>query len=219
VPTGVAMRDAREQLFAAAERVLRAAGPHALTSRAVTAEADCAKGVLHRHFADFDAFLAELVLDRIAQLDGEAAALRDRAGEGSVVSNVAGALSALLGPVALAIVALITFRDDLRARLRETHPTGVPVLTEAVRIIASYLAAERLLGRVAAGADIDTLAPTLIGAAHLLLADRDASPPDQAAIEKVVTAVLAGVIRDQATGQCSRQSGAPSGASRLPAGS
>ena len=36
MPTGVALRDAREQMFAAAERILLRAGPHALTSRAVT---------------------------------------------------------------------------------------------------------------------------------------------------------------------------------------
>ncbi len=71
MPTGVAIRDAREQLFDAAERVLLRDGPNGLTSRAVTTEARCAKGVLHRHFADFDAFLAELMLDRI---DSQAAA-------------------------------------------------------------------------------------------------------------------------------------------------
>ena len=75
MPTGVAIRDAREQLFDAAERVLLRDGPHALTSRAVTTEAHCAKGVLHRHFADFDAFLAELVLDRIDRIGSQAAAL------------------------------------------------------------------------------------------------------------------------------------------------
>jgi AcrR family transcriptional regulator len=42
MPTGVALRDAREQLFAAAERVLLRAGPNGLTSRAVTAEAGVA---------------------------------------------------------------------------------------------------------------------------------------------------------------------------------
>jgi DNA-binding transcriptional regulator YbjK len=36
VPTGVHIRDAREQLFKAAERVLLRDGPSALTSRAVT---------------------------------------------------------------------------------------------------------------------------------------------------------------------------------------
>ena len=62
MPTGVALRDAREQLFDAAERILLRDGPNALTSRAVTTEAGCAKGVLHRHFTDFDAFLTDLVL-------------------------------------------------------------------------------------------------------------------------------------------------------------
>jgi AcrR family transcriptional regulator len=42
----VALRDARQQLFDAAERILLRSGPNALTSRAVTAEAGCAKGVL-----------------------------------------------------------------------------------------------------------------------------------------------------------------------------
>ena len=80
MPTGVHIRDVREQLFDAAERVLLRDGPSALTSRAVTTEAGVAKGVLHRHFADFDAFLAELVLNRIARLDSQAAALRNSAG-------------------------------------------------------------------------------------------------------------------------------------------
>jgi AcrR family transcriptional regulator len=47
VPTGVAFSDARVRLFDAAERVLLRDGPNALTSRAVTTEAGCAKGVLH----------------------------------------------------------------------------------------------------------------------------------------------------------------------------
>jgi AcrR family transcriptional regulator len=195
VPTGVAIRDAREQLFGAAERVLLRDGPNALTSRAVTTEAGCAKGVLHRHFADFDAFLAELVLDRIARIGGQAAALRESAGTGSVAGNLTGALTELFGPVAVAIVALITFRDDLRARLRQERPAGVPLLTEATAMIASYLTAERELGRIAADADVGTLAPTLIGAGHLLFADREGGPPEAGAVRKVVTAVMAGVAR------------------------
>src|SRR4051812_32031477 len=89
VPTGVAMRDVREQLFDAAERVLLQDGPSALTSRAVTAEAGCAKGVLHRHFTDFDDFLAEFVLDRAHRMDAQAATLREAAGTGTVVGNIA----------------------------------------------------------------------------------------------------------------------------------
>ena len=97
MPTGVALRDARQQLFDAAERVLLRDGPSALTSRSVTTEAGVAKGVLHRHFADFDDFLAELVLDRIARLDGQAAALRASAGTGTVTGNLTGVLIDLSG--------------------------------------------------------------------------------------------------------------------------
>jgi AcrR family transcriptional regulator len=194
VPTGVAIRDAREQLFAAAERILLRAGPHALTSRAVTTEAGCAKGVLHRHFADFDAFLAELVADRIARLGAEAEALRAAAGTGTVTDHLTSALTSVFSPVAVAIVSLITFRDDLRARLRQTRPRGVPLLAEATEMIAAYLGAEQDLGRVAAGADIATLAPTLIGAGHLLFADRESPPPDTAAVRRAVSAVVAGVV-------------------------
>ena len=193
MPTGVAIRDAREQLFDAAERVLLRDGPNALTSRAVTTEAGCAKGVLHRHFADFDAFLAELVADRIARLEGQAAALRASAGTGTVAGHLTDALMELFGSVALGIVSLVISRDELRARLRQVRPAGIPLLTEATAMIACYLTIERDLGRIAADADVDTLAPTLIGAAHLLFAGREGSPPGAGAVRKLVTTVIGGV--------------------------
>ena len=194
MPTGVAIRDPREQLFDAAERVLLRAGPNGLTSRAVTTEAGFAKGVLHRHFDDFDAFLAELVLDRIGRLDYGASALRDSAGTGTIADNLTRALIDLFGPVAVAIVGLVTFRDGLRARLRQAGLAGVPLLAQGAEMIASYLAAERDLGRIAAGADVDTLALTLIGSAHLLCAGREGVPPDAEAVRKVVITVSAGVV-------------------------
>jgi AcrR family transcriptional regulator len=199
VPTGVAIRDVRQQLFAAAERVLLRDGPSGLTSRAVTTEAGCAKGVLHRHFADFDAFLAELVLDRIDQVGRRSAALLAAAGTGTVTGNLTGALTDQFGSVAVKIVSLLIFRDDLRARLRETIPSGVPVATEVATMVSAYLAAERDLGRIAAGADIGTLALTLIGTAHLLAVDRESAQPDPGAVAAMVAAVLAGVLKDRDT--------------------
>jgi AcrR family transcriptional regulator len=191
VPTGVHIQDARAQLFDAAERVLLRDGPHALTSRAVTTEAGVAKGVLHRHFADFDGFLTELVLDRIARLGS----LAPIAGIGTVVDNLTETLTSLFGSVAAAIVALITFRDDLRQRLRQARGTvGVPLATEATAMVADYLRAERDHGRIAHDADVDTLAPTLVGAGHLLFADRRPGPPDPEAVRRMVVAVLASVL-------------------------
>ena len=193
MPTGVAIRDVREQLFAAAERVLVRDGPNALTSRAVTTEAGCAKGVLHRHFADFDAFLVELVLDRIARIDGQAAALRDSAGTGTVAGNLVGTLRDLFGSVAVAIVGLITFRDELRVRLRQVTRPGVPLLSEAVAMVASYLTAERAMGRIAADADVDSLALALIGSGHLLFAGREGIPRED--VDRVVSTVIADVVQ------------------------
>ena len=191
MPTGVALRDAREQLFDAAERILLRDGPGALTSRAVTTEAGVAKGVLHRHFADFDAFLAEFVLDRIGRMDTQAAALRDAAGTGTVIGNLTDALTALYGSAAVAMVPLVSARDGLRLRLRETWPAGVPVLTEAMEMVASYLAAERKLGRLESDAEADMLAPMLIGTVHFLWASQDGVAPSSEEVRRVVTTAIA----------------------------
>jgi AcrR family transcriptional regulator len=196
LPTGVHLRDARQQLFGAAERVLLRAGPNGLTSRAVTDEAGCAKGVLHRHFADFDAFLAGLVLDRAAQIEAQAVLLRESAGTGTVAQHLTGALSTLFGPVPVAIIPLITFRDELRARLRQARPGGgIAILSEATAAISAYLADERELGRLAADADLDALTLSLVGGGHLLFADRDPGPPATAAVHKFVTAVIADAVQ------------------------
>ncbi|MEV8566699.1 TetR/AcrR family transcriptional regulator [Streptomyces sp. NPDC051322] len=196
MPTGVHLRDARQQLFAAAERVLLRDGPNGLTSRAVTDEAGCAKGVLHRHFADFDAFLADLVLDRAAQLETQAGALRESAGTGTVAGNLTSALTALFGPIPVAIIPLIAFRDELRARLRQARPGGgIAILAQATTAVSAYLADERDLGRIAADADIDSLTLSLVGGGHLLFADRDPGPPTTAAVSKLVTAVVADAVQ------------------------
>jgi hypothetical protein len=45
-----------------------------------------------------------------------------------------------------------------------------------------------------AGAGIGVLAPTLIGAGHLLYADRKGAPPEAEAVRKVVSTVVASVL-------------------------
>ncbi|WP_031034684.1 TetR/AcrR family transcriptional regulator [Streptomyces sp. NRRL F-5650] len=196
MPTGVHLRDARQRLFDAAERVLLRDGPNGLTSRAVTDEAGCAKGVLHRHFADFDAFLAELVLDRAARLETQALALREAAGTGTVAANLAEALTTLFGPVPVAIIPLITFRDELRVRLRQAMPGGgIAILSQVTAAVSAYLADERARGRISADADIDSLTLSLVGGGHLLFADRDPGPPAAATVAGMVNAVLADVVQ------------------------
>jgi AcrR family transcriptional regulator len=198
VPTGVPLRDVREQLFDAAERILLRAGPGALTSRALTEEAGCAKGVLHRHFSDFDGFLTEFVTDRLGRIDIQAAALGQAAGTGTVVGNLSDALTTLFASVTPALIGLVITRDELRTRLRLAKPRGLPVAREATAMIASYLTAERELGRITADAEIGELAPTLIGAGHLLFASWEDPPPGAGEIRKAVTTVMASVVPDPA---------------------
>lgn len=57
-------------------------------------------------------------------------------------------------------------------------------------MVSDYLTAEQALGRVAATADVPTLAHALLGATHLLCTDGDSSPPGRAALGEVVLGVL-----------------------------
>ena len=192
MPTGVALRDARAQLFAAAERVLARDGVSALTSRAVTDEAGVAKGVLHRHFTHFDNFLAELIRDRITALSHEASQLESKVGSDSVGSNLATALTRIFTPTALGLIAVVSSREAVRARLQETTPSGVPIFTEATAILSSYLRAERDVGRLLPDADADALAFALIGTGHLLFAGELGGLPDTDAVEEIVESIFVG---------------------------
>lgn len=196
MPTGVAMHDARAQLFAAAERVLERDGPGGLTSRAVTTEAGCAKGVLHRRFVDFDAFLAELVLDRVARVESQALALYRSAGSGTVTDNLTAALLEIFGPLAVAVVGLVMTRDGVRARVRQAGSVGIPVLREGGAMLSRYMVMEQDRGRISADADVGTISITLIGAVHLLFTEGGGGPVEAEAVRAVVTTVVGGVVLD-----------------------
>jgi AcrR family transcriptional regulator len=188
MPTGVPIRDIREQLLDAAERVLLQTGPDELTSRAVTTEARVAKGILHGHFRDFDAFLAAVVLRHLEHLDAQSVSLRASAGTGTLDDTLVSALSNALDALTIRIISLICGRRSLLGRLRLTTPIGIPLLAEATQMIAAYLTAERGLGRIVLTVDVDTLAVMLVGGAYLLAAPDDGPSADQ--LDNLVTTTL-----------------------------
>jgi AcrR family transcriptional regulator len=190
VPTGLPIRDIREQLFDAAERVLLRHGPDALTSRAVTTEAGVAKGILYRHFPDFNTFLAALVLTHIERLDVRSAQLGASAGTATVANNLAHALASALDPSGVRIISLVCSRQELLARLRLITPTGIPLANEMTKMIAAYLTAERGLGRIALEADVDALAVILVGGAHLRAGERDGVPLDPDDLRDLLDAAI-----------------------------
>jgi AcrR family transcriptional regulator len=192
-PRGVTIPGVREQLFAAAERVLAQEGPGGLSGRAITREAGVATGLLHSHFADLDAFLAELILDRSRGAATGVARLRSRAGLGSVTGNLTEAALGFGAKVPI-FAGLVRSRPALASRLDAAHGGGVTVLTAIEAEFAAYLEAEKRLGRIAAEADTQTLALAVIGTVHHLLSAGQGEQPDlHAQVGRIITTLLAGV--------------------------
>lgn len=190
---GVAIPEVREQLFAAADRVLTRDGPAGLTTRAVTAEAGVANGVLHRHFRDLDEFLASFVASRLQAIADGAAALPGCAGHGSVTGNLTEATVAVFGPGAQALMSLVARKPELGAVLEhDADPAGG--LGDIERHFTTYLDAEKKLGRIGPGADTETLAFTLLGTAHhLVITRRDDAPGLQRQLQRIVAALVTGM--------------------------
>ncbi|MFD5484963.1 TetR family transcriptional regulator [Streptomyces virginiae] len=190
-PRGIAIEGLRERLFAAAERVLVRDGSAALTSRAVTEEAGCAKGVLHTHFAGLDDFVAELVLYRFATAAVLSGDLPSRAGTGTVGENLAGVASAVLS-LDPGLVGLAVTRPLAAQRVREAWQAGAPGFTAIQEAVSGYLRAEQELGRVATPLDVESVALALVGTLHHLLmtGSADAAPASQAQVERLIRALI-----------------------------
>jgi len=190
---GVAIPEVREQLFAAADRVLERDGPAGLTTRAVTTEAGVSNGVLHRHFRDLDEFLTSFAASRFEAITGAAAALPGHAGHGTVTSNLTEATVAVFGPPAQALMGLVATRPQLGQALE--HAAGsTGGLGDIERHFAAYLDAEKNLGRIGPGADTQTLAFTLLGSAHhLILTRQEDTPGLQQQVRRIVAALMTGM--------------------------
>jgi AcrR family transcriptional regulator len=190
---GVAIPEVREQLFAAADRVLAREGPAGLTTRAVTAEAGVANGVLHRHFRDLDEFLVSFLASRLEAIAGSAAALPGRAGHGTVAGNLTEATVTVFGAEAQALMSLIAAKPGLGAAVEHTTDRAGG-LGDIERHFAGYLDAEKKLGRIGPGADTKTLAFSLLGTVHHLVITRQDGAPDlKQQVRRIVTALVTGM--------------------------
>jgi AcrR family transcriptional regulator len=190
---GVAIPEVREQLLAAADRVLARDGPAGLTTRAVTAEAGVANGVMHRHFRDLDQFLTAFVASRLGDIADSAAALPGRAGHGTITGNLTDATVAIFGISAQALMNLVAAKPDLGPALE--HADGrAGGLGDIERHFAAYLDAEQKLGRIGPAADTRTLAFTLLGTVHHLILTRRGDTPDlREQVRRIAAALVAGM--------------------------
>ncbi|WP_055566587.1 TetR/AcrR family transcriptional regulator [Streptomyces atriruber] len=190
-PRGVAIPDLRERLFDAAERIVAREGVAALTSRAVTSEAGCAKGVLHTHFGGVDAFVAELVLDRFARTAAHAQGLPGRAGQDTVAANLTGVALGLLDSLDPRVVGLAVTSNATSQQIRDALAEGSPGFDAIQHALTDYLDAELRLGRLPDGTDTATAALALVGTVHhLLMTGGWAGAPDPRAQTERLVALL-----------------------------
>lgn len=178
MPRGVAIPELQQRLFAAAARLLVRDGPAALTSRAITDEAGCAKGVLHNHFIDLDGFLAEFALDCFRSAHDTVREVVDRAGRSTVRDNLLGVVDALFASPVLAVHGLLVFQPSLVERVAEhrradgsSGPEDLhrPGLRDLESTLTAYLDAEKGLGRIRSNADVAAVAVALVATAHRLM--------------------------------------------------
>jgi len=166
--------------------------PPALSSRAVTTEAGCAKGLLHNHFPDFDGFLAEFAIDRFHRAVEDSARVTAQPGTGSVATNLATAAAGLFDSRALAVATLVMARPSVMTRVHGHRHT--PAMFTVQQVFVSYLEAEQRLGRVRPDADVETAVLALLATAHHLCIMHAGSVPDPLpAVRRVADLLVAAV--------------------------
>jgi hypothetical protein len=99
----------------------------------------------------------------------------------------------VFGTSAQALMSLVAARPALGQAL-EHNTGGMGGLSDIEQHFAAYLDAEQKLGRIGPGADIETLAFTLLGAAHHLVLTRPDSERDfERRVQRIATALVAGM--------------------------
>jgi AcrR family transcriptional regulator len=86
----------REQILAAAERVIAQYGYAGATTKAIAKAAHCSEGSLYNHFPDKRALFVECAFHQNAGLLDTLTALPDRVGEATVEENLVALLEAML---------------------------------------------------------------------------------------------------------------------------
>ncbi|HEY1737928.1 MAG TPA: TetR/AcrR family transcriptional regulator [Acidimicrobiia bacterium] len=172
----------REQILAAAERVIAEFGYAGATTKAIAKAAHCSEGSLYNYFPDKRALFMECAFAQNAGLLDRLTSLPDRVGQATVDENLVELLEALLAfqrrlvPVLLTNWASGDHATGAHQHAEAAKPYAAPethmhdaheamhaALPEELRggphrLIASYLDSERAIGRLRADLDTDAAA-------------------------------------------------------------
>jgi len=187
----------RDRILDAAAAVLRERGLAAATTKEIARAAGCSEGSLYTYFATKEQLLFAVVTERLPPFIPLLHGLLERAGEDTLadhleeVARLAVAFYGELLPLAAMMLATPDMVAGLRRQNLGPHRANAGLVT--------YLRLEQRLGRIHAGANLETAAALLLGACLQRSMNRpfssqvpDASTDDRF-VSDLVTTLLQGL--------------------------
>ncbi|MEU8414908.1 helix-turn-helix domain-containing protein [Amycolatopsis japonica] len=175
----------REEIVAAAAKVMREQGYAHATTKAIAQAAGYSEALLYKHFKDKTEIFTSVLTERLPALGSTLDELMDTAADTPLAANLARLTRITLSfylesfPIAVSLFSsrelLATHRERVLSRDRGPD---VPLVR-----VAEYLRQEARLGRIREDADLDAAASLLLGACfqYAFLAsfeDREPSPKE-----------------------------------------
>jgi AcrR family transcriptional regulator len=171
----------REYLIAVAARLIAERGTAGLAVRDIAGEAQVAGGVLYNYFEDKEDLLAHALLAHVSAVMHDAPAM-PAAGSGTVAGNLARFIDqgmAVLYQVTPAFAGLLS-QPGVLARFHQltggdaafaapadsAQHQPAPEPASLPDLLLAHLGAERQLGRIDTGADLDAAVSLIVGAMH-----------------------------------------------------
>jgi AcrR family transcriptional regulator len=186
----------REDILGAAARIMRTEGYARATTKEIARAAGYSEAALYKHFQDKTEIFLRVLEEQLPELAELLARLE--AGEGEVRANLEQVVATAVAfyadsfPIAVSLYSSRALLVAHRERVRELG--GGPRMPEEV--LARYLAAEQLLGRLAPSADPRAMARLLLGACfqQAFLADFAGAPLDAEQRAELARSLVATVL-------------------------
>lgn len=187
----------RERILAAAEKIMRERGYARATTKEIARAAGYSEAALYKHFQDKTEIFLGVLSERMPAFGATLSELTAQAGKGSLRAHLVRLARSALDfytetfPIAASLFSTRELLAAHRKALRElgAGPRG-PLIA-----VAQYLRAERRLGRLPRGTDVEAMAALLLGACFqqaflIQFEDTDPSPTERDALAKSLVRTL-----------------------------
>jgi len=160
---GTAVKDNRQNIIDATDRLLRTHGLARLTTREIAREAGVAEGLIYHHFKDKAELIFEVIAARMRETKNYLQNLPLEVGKSTLFGNLENTLFSIYQAhyEVTPIINTVFADQKLRARLQEIVKERKMGPRYAMEGLAVYLAAEQRMGRLSDTVDTDVLAKCL----------------------------------------------------------